>query len=144
MERTSQSVRNVATGSAFVLFLAIAFAVYSGAVTFSNWPWTTTVAHTSGSVMGFEIGVSKSACFERALLLQQEGEIRALHPVDVEAGTYEDRFKGTDLTAADFGGVQRANVWRLSLAGKNAWLLLAFEEDRLKRVERKDYRGPTE
>ena len=144
MERTSQSLRTVATGSALLLFVAIAFAIYSGAVTFSNWPWTTTVTHTSGSVMGFEIGASKSACFDRALLLQQEGDIQALHPVDVEPGTYEERFKGTDLTAADFGGVEQASVWRLGLVGKNAWLLLTFEEDRLKRVERKDYRGPTE
>lgn len=144
MARTSQPLRNVVSGSVLSLIAAMTFAIYSGVVTFSNWPWTTTVTQTSGSVMGFEIGARKLDCFERAIVAQQEGEIRALRPVDVEAGTYEERFRGTDLVAADFVALQHSDVWRLGLVGKNAWLLLTFEGDRLKWVERKQYRGPTE
>jgi len=137
-------VRNVVVGIGALIVLAVAFLTYSGAVTFSNPPWTKTEAHTSGTVMGFEIGASKFACFQQAIALEQRGEIRALDLVDSEPGTYGERFKGTDLTQADFDRVRSSNVWRLGLVGANAWLVLTFEEDNLARVERKDYQGPTE
>lgn len=144
MESAAGKARGVilAIGSAFVL--SALFLIYSGAVTFSNWPWTKTEAHTSGTVMGFEIGKSQLSCFQHSIALEDEGEIRALHLVDAEPGTYEERFKGTNLTEADFERAKASNVWRLGLTGVNAWLLLTFEDERLARVERKDYRGPTE
>lgn len=137
-------VRNVSVGLGLLVVLAVAFLMYSGAVTFSNWPWTKTETHTSGAVMGFEIGASKSSCFQQAIILEQQGEIRALHLVDAEPGTYHERFKGTNLTPADFDRVRSSDVWRLGLVGANAWLVLTFEDDKLARVERKDYQGPTE
>ncbi len=144
MAESSHSLRNFTAGSASLLFLATAFLIYSGAVTFSNWPWTTTEIHTSGGVMGFEIGEAKLSCFQRTIALENKGEIRALGLVDAEPGTYEERFKGTDLTEADFDAARASNIWRLGLVGENAWLLLTFGDDRLTRIERKDYRGPTE
>jgi hypothetical protein len=70
--------------------------------------------------MGFEIGAFKLACFQRAIALEQEGETRALHLVDAEPGTYEERFKGTDLTDADFSAARASNIWRLGLTGEKA------------------------
>lgn len=131
-------------GIGSLVAVAAAFLIYSGAVTFSNWPWTKTETHTSGAVMGFKIGESKLACFQQAIALQQKGEIRALRLADAERGTFDERFKGTDLSPADFDRVRASNVWRLGLVGVNAWLLLSFEDDRLARVERKEHRGPTE
>ncbi len=143
MQSAAHRMRRVilVVGSAFVL--AVLFLAYSGDVAFSNWPWTATETHTSGTVMGFEIGKSKLSCFRHSIALEDQGEIRALHLVDAEPGTYEDRFKGTDLTEADFARAKDSNVWRLGLTGANAWLLLTFEGGRLERVERKGYRGPT-
>ncbi len=138
------SFKKLVIGAAALLVLALAFLMYSGAVTFSNWPWTRTATHTSGTVMGFEIGASKLSCFRHAKSLEQGGTIRALHLVDAEPSTYEEKFKGTDLTDADFEAARVSDLWRLGLTGANAWLLLTFDEDRLGRVERKDYRGPTE
>jgi hypothetical protein len=138
------SFKGVVVAVAALVVLGVAFLIYSGAVTFSNWPWTRTEAHASGAVMGFEIGASKRYCFQRAMELEDEGEIRALNLVDAEPGTYDERFKGTNLTEADFERVKASNIWRLGLTGVNAWLLLTFEDDALVRVERKDYRGPTE
>ncbi|HGY92294.1 MAG TPA: hypothetical protein ENK43_14080 [Planctomycetes bacterium] len=137
-------VKNVVIALGSLMVLAVAFLTYSGAVTFANWPWTKTEAHTSGVVMGFEIGASKSSCFQHAVALQGQGEIRALDLVDAEPGTYDERFNGTNLTREDFDRARLSNVWRLDLVGVNAWLLLTFEGDRLVRLERKDYRGPTE
>lgn len=136
--------RYVVVGLGSAIVLAVAFLTYSGSVTFSNWPWTKTETHTSGTPMGFKIGVSKLECFKQAIALEQQGEIRALHVVDAEPGTYDERFKGTDLALADYDRVRSSNVWRLGLVGVNAWLVLTFEDAHLTRVERKDYRGPTE
>ena len=94
--------------------------------------------------MGFEIGEAKLSCFQHTIALENKGEIRALGLVDAEPGTYGERFKGTDLTEADFDAARASNIWRLGLVGENAWLLLTFGDDRLTRIERKDYRGPTE
>ena len=94
--------------------------------------------------MGFEIGSSKLACFQNAIALEREGRSVALHPLGGEPGTYEERFKGTDLKEADFGTLRASEIWHLDLAGENAWLLLFFEDEVLVRIERKDYRGPTE
>ena len=138
------AVRHVVVGIGSLIALAVTFLTYSGAVTFSNWPWTRTETHTSEAVMGFEIGASKLACFQQAITLQQQGAILALSLVDAEPGTYDERFKGTDLSQADFDHVHSSDLWHLGLAGVNAWLLLSFEGDHLTRVERKDYRGPTE
>ena len=111
-------------------------------MTFRNWPWTKT--YRSGTITGFWIGSSKLACFQRGIALEQEGQIVALGLLDEKPGTYEEEFKGTDLTEADFGTVRASKIWHLALAGENAWLLLFFEDEVLARIERKDYRGPTE
>ena len=137
-------VKNVLLAAGSLLVLALGFLTYSGAVTFSNWPWTKTEIHTSGVLMGFKVGESKLSCFQHVIALENEGEIRALHLVDAEPGTYEERFKGTDLTEADFEAAEPSNIWRLGLAGENAWVLLTFEDDQLTKIERKEYRGPTE
>lgn len=136
--------KNVIVGLASLMTVAVAFLTYSAMVTFSNWPWTKTEIDTSGTVMGFTIGASKFSCFEQAIVLEQQGEIRALHLVDAEPSTYNERFRGTSLSAVDFARVRSSNVWRLGLAGVNAWLLLTFEDEKLARIERNDYRGPTE
>lgn len=127
-----------------IVALLSGFLTYSGAVTFSNWPWTKTMSYTSGGVLGFSVGDSKSFCFDRAIGLQRRGAIRSLGLVDAEPATYDKTFKGTDLTDADFEVARKSNLWRIGLAGENAWLLLTFVNDALIHVERKEYRGPTE
>jgi len=141
---SSGTTRNVVVGVGSAIVLAAAFLIYSGAVTFSNWPWTKTETHTSGTLMGFGIGASKLECFQQAIALEKQGEIRALQLVDAEPATYDERFKGTGLTQADYERVRSSNVWRLGLVGTNAWLVLTFDDDHLVQVERNDYRGPTE
>jgi hypothetical protein len=94
--------------------------------------------------MGFTTGASKFSSFRHAMVLEQQHEIRALHLVDTEPGTYDERFGGTDLSPVDFDRVRLSNVWSLGLVGENAWLVLAFEDDYLARIERKEYWGPTE
>jgi len=128
----------------FILVLTLVFLAYSVAVNFSNWPWTKTVVYKSGEVMGFKIGAPKSSCFDQAIILQQRAEIRALGLVDAEPGTYEERFKGIDLTQDDFPAANLSNSWRLGLSGQNSWVLLFFKDCRLVRIEKKEYRGPTE
>jgi hypothetical protein len=142
--KSGNVVRNVILGLGSLIVVAVAFLTYSATVTFSNWPWTKTETHTSGAVMGFTIGASKSSCFQQAIVLEQQGEIRALHLVDAEPGTYDERFRGTNLSPADFDRVRLSNVWRLGLVGENAWLVLTFEDENLARIESKEYRGPTE
>jgi len=137
-------LRNVVVGLGSMFILTLSFLIYSGAVTFSNWPWTKTETYTSGTVMGFSVGASKLSCFQQAIALQQKGEIRGLGLIEAEPGTYEEQFTGRDLTQADFDRARSSNAWHLGLTGVNGWLLLTFEDDLLVRVDRKDYRGPTE
>lgn len=131
-------------GLAWLVVLVLCFLLYSLVMTFSNWPWTTTESHESGTVMGFEIGSSKLSSFENAITLQQQGQVLALELLDAPPTTYDEKFKGTDLARTDFDRVSTSNSWHVGLSGVNAWLILTFEGDRLARVERKDYRGPTE
>src|SRR5262245_4243838 len=129
--------RRVLVGLAGLCALVACFLFYSLVVTFSNWPWTTTERHESGTVMGFEIGASKLSSFENAIALQQQNQILALEIMDAPPSTYDERFKGTSLTTADFERVRSSNAWHVGLSGVNAWLILIFEGDRLARIERK-------
>ena len=137
-------LRNSAITLTLFLVLVFAFLGYSAVVTFSNWPWTKTGTFTSGALMGFEIGSSKLQCFQNAIALEREGRTQSLSLLDAEPTTYARKFKGTDLTDVDFGAARVSDFWKVGLAGENAWLLLFFEDEVLARIERKDYRGPTE
>ena len=137
-------IRNMAVGARGILLVVSTLLACSDGGPFSYWPWTTTETHSEGSVMGFEVAASKRACFDHAVALQRSGSVRALQLVDAVRGTYEEKFKGTGLSDADFAVVGESNLWHLGLTGDNAWLLLTFVDDRLALIERKDYRGPTE
>jgi hypothetical protein len=84
MATFAASLWKIAIGVGGHLVLLAGFFIFSVAVTFSNWPWTRTEIHTSGSIRGLRIGDSKRVCFERAMTLQRSGEVLALGLVDEE------------------------------------------------------------
>lgn len=138
------SAKRLLTGGGMLFATALGFVIYSGAVSFSNWPWTTTQSFTSGEVLGFQIGSTKEDCFQNAIRLERNGHARGLNLVDADVGTYEERFDGTELQFDDFTRVRLSNTWHLALTGENGWLLLEFDRERLRRISKRRYRGPTE
>ncbi len=130
---------------ALVLGIAISFLGYSLATGFRSWPWTTTVATTTGShSTGLAIGAPKDATFTRILELQQAGQVDALLLLDEQILTYPEKFRGLRLTNDDRSRVAASDKWHLGLREDNRWLVLSFTDGTLTLVEEHRYHGPTE
>jgi len=116
---------------------------YSAATNFSHWPWTSSREIRQGQVLGFAIGQTKEAAFRNAIDQQHDATITALRLLDAPPTTYDEKFKGFDLKPEDLHRVLPFDRWYVAISGRNAWLELTFEHDRIARIVEKTYRGPT-
>ncbi len=142
--RARKIVLRVIAGISIAGVAIILFLFYSLLVTFDNWPWTRTQSFTIGSYLGFTIQSDSRQSFDQAIELQRTGIIRALTLLDQRPTTYKNRYKGNPIQETDFEYVSKIGRWHLGLTDCNCWLILEFSDNKLKKLVRYEYHGPTE
>jgi hypothetical protein len=118
------------------------FLTCSASLDFANWPWTASQEMRDG-VLGFEAGQTKKEALANAIERQRDNEIAALRLLDGPPATYKEKFKGFDLQPSDIEELSESDEWHVAISGRNAWLEVTFDGDRLARIVKKTYRGPT-
>ena len=138
-----KNLKRVLVTATTVGILVFLFLFYSLATTFSGWPWTQRQTISSGEYLGYKIGSSVLEAFHNSVELQQAGQIRALRLLDQEPATARNTYKGAPILEGDFTRVSKAKRWHIGLSECNCWLVLNFSSEKLIKIIRHDYFGPT-
>ena len=136
-------MKRVILSTLAAVLAVILFFFYSLNVSFSNWPWTRRQVVSHGAYLDFQIGDSKEEVLKQAIVNQQAERVSGLYLLDQAPVPYKKQFRGIDLSMEDVTKVSVSNLWHTSIEGKNAWIHLSFEQDKLATIVVHHYYGPT-
>lgn len=137
-------MKKILTWAVSIAAVVVAFGIYSGAVTFHNWPWTVRTDATDQRIAGFIPGSDKAAVLEQAIAAERNGVLRAMMPIGQPSELEFQRFEGSDLKAADLPRLAPYNEWVVGLVEPSKTLRLFFTDEHLAKVVLHEYRGPHE